>query len=478
MRSLRAVLVLALLPLLAGPGRRLLAADQFYLGLLRDGIHAYDGGDYPAAAYDLRLACFGLLDEPEPLAACLARLALAQEKTGDRTGFATTFRRIVETEERFGAYGRADLPREVRAAFEQRVTAIIPAATLEVVPAFRALVLRQAEERLAAMPPRQRRHELEMLLSREPRNPLWPLLAGELELAEGHPPAALARAEQALALAPGNGRALCLRGAARARAGDCRAAAGDLDTCAETRRDPARAAALLGCWVKLGEWTQAGELVRSLPAALAADRAVAELARQVREHPATAAAPGPAAAGTPSRPPAGPPPAGAAGKGKAERPPPGAVERPIQAPPIPRPSPPQPAAATPAQPPAPKPLADPDRAKLAAARHLLEQEGKTKDLRQAFQLAREVADAHPDSVEAQHLVAEAAYRVSRWADAVTYFRRGGDPGQDQPELLFYMAVALYESGDPPAAAAALRRALPNLQKTPYVDSYAKKILGQ
>jgi hypothetical protein len=41
-----------------------------------------------------------------------------------------------------------------------------------------------------------------------------------------------------------------------------------------------------------------------------------------------------------------------------------------------------------------------------------------------------------------------------------------------------MAVSLYESGDAAGAAAALRRALPNLKRTPYVDSYVQKIQGQ
>jgi hypothetical protein len=89
-----------------------------------------------------------------------------------------------------------------------------------------------------------------------------------------------------------------------------------------------------------------------------------------------------------------------------------------------------------------------------------------------------VADAHPDAREVQYLAGEAAYRNSRWADAAVFFKRGGAPGDDRPELLFYMAVALYEVGDQPGAAAALRRSLPNLQKTPYVEGYVKRILGQ
>jgi predicted Zn-dependent protease len=114
---------------------------------------------------------------------------------------------------------------------------------------------------------------------------------------------------------------------------------------------------------------------------------------------------------------------------------------------------------------------------MSRVRKVLAGDAKVKDLRQAFDTARGVADAHPESVEAQHLAAEAAYRVSRWADAARYFQRGGEPPADQPELLFYMAVALYESGDPAKAAEILKRSLPNLQRTPYVDAYARKILG-
>ena len=39
-------------------------------------------------------------------------------------------------------------------------------------------------------------------------------------------------------------------------------------------------------------------------------------------------------------------------------------------------------------------------------------------------------------------------------------------------------VSLYESGDRTAAAAVLRRALPNLQRSPYIEAYGRKILGQ
>lgn len=329
----------------AGAGAPAWAADSFYTGLLRDGILAYDRGAFGDAARDLRLACFGLLDEPETLAVCLVRLAVAQGAAGDAEGFQATFRRVVEIEERFGAYAKADLPPAVRAAFEERVGKAIPAATLAAVPAFQRLA------RKPDTPPSGRQ-------TREPR-PATP------------PPAP-----------------------------------------APSVTEPGR------------------------PAAEAPGRPAG--AEERREAGAAPAAGGPAASATP----------------------------------------PAPVAVVSAAPPAavPRPLTAAERQTLDEARRLLAQ-ADGKGLRQALQLAGEVAGAHPEDRAAQHLAAEAAYRNARWEEAATFFRRGGDPGDEKPELLFYMAVTLFEKGDPQAAAAALRRALPNLERTPYVDSYARRILG-
>jgi hypothetical protein len=315
--------------------------DGFYAALLIDGAHAYDRRDFPTAVRHLRLACFGCLDEPPVLAGCLIRLAAAQAAVDDKEGFAESFRRIVEVEERFGAYGRAEVPAAVRTAFEERATATIPTATLAAVPAFAPLAKRKAEaERLAALPPKERRR-LEEERKKE---------ASRQAAAEAKP----ARRREAGAAAP------------------------------------------------------AGDAVKAAPTAK---------------------------------------------KGPA----------PAPAPPV-------------AAPPAPAQLTPAELAKMQQVRQLLASSSQ-EDLRQALKLAREVADAHAAAREAQHLAGEAAYRSARWQDATTYFRRGGDPGDTQPELLFYMAVALYESGDRDTAASVLERSLPNLERTPYVESYAKRILG-
>jgi hypothetical protein len=313
--KLRLPVLLILAAALAGPAARAAhaAVDPFYQGLLRDGQYAFDRKEYATASRDLRLACFGMLDEPRQLAGCLARLALAQDAGGEIEGFRETFRRLVEVEDRFKGYSQGEVAPDLRSALEARLAARIPAATLAAAPAFRST----QQGKTAAAP-----------AGPEPAKP-----------------------------------------------------------------EPVKT-----------------EPVKTEPA---------------KVEPARTDSVKPAPSVTPAR-----------------------------------------------------PLSDADRQKLEQARQLLGDQRTAKELRQAFELARGVADAHPDSKEAQLLAAEGAYRISRWKEASTYFQRGGDPGEDQPERLFYMAVALYESGDRTGAATFLKRSLPNLKRTPYVDGYAKKILGQ
>jgi tetratricopeptide (TPR) repeat protein len=566
------------------------APDPFYLDLMRDGTQAYDRGDYTGAAKQLRLACFGMLDEPDRLAGCLTRLGLAQAAAGNADAFRETFRRIVEVESRFGAYAKADLPPEVRAAFEQRALAAVPAGTLDAIPAWKGLLARKLEAQIAALPPRERRRQLEERLAKEPRSIVWNLLQVDLDLAEGKTAPAIARAEATAALAPRDAQALCVRGLARAAGNRCVEAVADLEPCSMTSGaggDLRYATALLGCRVELAQWRQAEEQVRGLPPAFTKDRKIAALMQQVAKHkpaagptgatgatgaaaagggksgrPAPAGGTGSMPASAASAASAASPSSGGAGRpGAATSPPATAVQGAAKTPsalpagtagtatggagrPGAATSPP-PGTATPATPvagagspapatggaagtagsattgatgaprpagavrttgaPAPggttgaaadpssaaaivaggppalprplSPLSTAEREAMARSERLLTATA-IPDLREALRLARQLADAHPDSKEAQYLAGAAAYRNSRWPEAAAYFRRGGPPGDDHPELLFYMAVAFYEVGDQPGAASALKRSLPNLQKTPFVESYVKRILGQ
>lgn len=312
MHRIFALLVTLALLLPAVPAA-LHAAHPHYLRLLRQGTLALEQGDSAEAVKDLRLACFGLLDEPPLLAECLVHLGLAQAEEGNAAGFQDTFGRLLEVDERFDAYRAAELPAATRSAFEEQAMDKVPPRVLQRSSTFAHL----------------------------------------LELEDAGEPSG----EEA---GPGDGGA------------------------------PAEAGG-------------GGE-----------------------------PAPGPQL----------PEATGAAGT-----------------------------------PPRAAPLGPAERAKLDRARELLAQARRRGALDEPFRLAREVADAHPESREAQHLAAVIAYRAERWKDAVRYFRRGGDPGDAQAETLFYLAVSLYETGAHEQAASALRRSLPHIQSTPFVRSYREKILG-
>jgi tetratricopeptide (TPR) repeat protein len=501
------------------------AADPFYLRLLRQGTDAFNRRDYQTAARELRIGCFGLLDEPQLLADGLTRLALAQGATGDEAGFHESFQRLSEVEEKFQGYSRADIPKDVRSAFEQLVVQTIPQSTLSGNAAFARLVPTR-QDGVAKLPPAQRRKELARLIKVEPRELSWRLMLAELELAEGNPREAYAAADGALKQSPGKAEALKLRGLALAADRKWSQGESDLKACGLASSDPKVAGALLSCLVEQKRWQEANDLAAHLPPEVAKDHTVQQLtiaaahgmpasqaavaptpAREVPGTARTGEKPGTAATGS----------AGVVAVGSVQAPTPRPANRPT--PPVvatsvvaggslrplptktayiaPTPTRATTIAATTFPPPsATKPPAKPasgiasasgqpqrsavkgslspaERADLDRAREL----ASAGDLDAAFALARKIADARPDLAEPQHLAAEIAYRTNRWKDAVAYFRRGGDPGDGQPLLLFYSAVALYETGDRAGAAAALKRCLPNIRRTAFVEEYARKVLG-
>jgi Flp pilus assembly protein TadD len=435
------------------------AIDPFYLSLYSDGVQAYERGDFASAARWLQLACFGLLDDPKALGGCLPRLAVAQAQSGDGDGFRETFRHLNEVETGFSGYSQADLPVAVRNAFELQAAARVPEEVLLASPAFARLRTQKEAVKIEALPPRARREELEKRIAAEPKNPTWRILMGRLEVAEGKPAVALTAAQAALALAPDEPRAICLRGLAQARLGACAEALADLSGCAETIQFATPAAARLGCLVERKSWTEARTFIAELPEPLRDDREISRLLRQLPRDDAASATPvSPAPSPAPS--PNTDPPASK----------PAAPAAPI----ITKPT-------APVVPPARAATAEPtagERESFTKARALLGPEAPNRDLKRSRELAKPIADAHPDWRDAQLLMAEASYRNSRWGEAASYFRRAGDPGDDRPELLFYFAVSLFESGDRRGAATILRRSLPNLQPSPFIDEYTRKILRE
>ena len=298
----RALILAALLGLAAGAAAA--AADPFYQRLFQDGSLALSRGDHAGAARQLRLACFGMLDTPEPLAVCLARLAAAQSHLEEPDALLDTLGRILELERRFQVYAAVELSPEVRRALETTVQTWAPPEALAELPAFRHIAVLQRRDAEAAT------------------------------------------------------------------------ADGDEPLSAEDSDEP-------------------------------------EPSLVTRDDPDE---PGP---GEPTE-----------------------VEEGV----------------------------------LAQNRQILVA-GARDRFGDAFDSVRVLAERHGGWMDAQLVAAELAYRLSRWDDAVFYFQRADDRLDERPELQFYLAVALYKSGDLDAARAMLDRCLPRIAVSEYVDYWVERIRG-
>ncbi|HEX4956204.1 MAG TPA: hypothetical protein VF017_22675 [Thermoanaerobaculia bacterium] len=420
--------------------------DPFYTDQLEEGIRALAESDARSAVRSLRVACFGLLDQPEVLGRGLAYLGVAQGRVEDKDGFVETWRRLVTVEQRFQGFSRATLATAVRSELEAFLVRFIPEEQLASVPAFSGLAGRRRVARLERLPARERRSELEALISAQPKEPAYRLGLAALELEDGKPAEALRHAAAALELDPASNEALCLRGLASAGQGhaSCAAAVADLERCAEKGREPALAAALLSCRIVLSQRAEAESFLASLPLDLRTDKEVARLAKQLERQAPARSSPAPAEPGVPL-----------------------AAEPPK----------PQPAPAGPVKVVAAPALTPAEVETLSRVRENLKTIRQAGDLALPLSQVAAVAQAHPEHTETQLLAAEIAYRASRWNEAAQFFRQAGIGSTQKPDLLFYMAVSFYESGDREAAAAALERCLPRLQRTPFVEEYRRKIQG-
>ena len=94
------------------------AAQDFYVARLRSGETALADGRAADAAEDLRVAAFGLLDQPALLCEALANLALAQNASGHPAEAKATLQRIAEVQRGFPACGDARLDDSRRTELE------------------------------------------------------------------------------------------------------------------------------------------------------------------------------------------------------------------------------------------------------------------------------------------------------------------------------------------------------------------------
>ena len=110
---------------------------------------------------------------------------------------------------------------------------------------------------------------------------------------------------------------------------------------------------------------------------------------------------------------------------------------------------------------------------LAESRKLVERGRYVENLRR---LVAAVA-VDPANRELRKALLEGAVLTKDWGAAVAQlavirpFQAGEEPS------MFYAAVALEETGAGSEAHALIEAALPTLKRTPFIDFYAKKILG-
>lgn len=120
--------------------------DEFYLVRLRAGVEAYRRGNPVVAADEFRIACFGFLEQPVLLVEGLARLSLAQAKTGRSADADGALSRFAEVEQRFGTFREATLEPEVRAEFVELARRRMPSETFRSLPSISGPPSRKEEK--------------------------------------------------------------------------------------------------------------------------------------------------------------------------------------------------------------------------------------------------------------------------------------------------------------------------------------------
>ncbi|MCZ6727606.1 MAG: hypothetical protein O7A98_09680 [Acidobacteria bacterium] len=435
---------LVTLAMAAGSGGMAAEVDPFYDSLLRQGAAAYDRGDFEEAAKRLRVACFGLMDEPAVLADALVRLALAQSAMNDRQAFGATFERIAQVEELFAGYSQAPLPAEVRSQFETQLIERVPMATLRGSATFSRLVRNKELLQLQSLPPAQRRAQLESMVRESPNDPDWRRMLAEAQVAGGDGRQAIDALQQEVLARPADGNTRCLLARAHLQAGRCELSSDNIERC-DVRALPApELTRHIDCLTGAERWLEAASVVVSLPPAVRTSRPLVKREKRIaRALPPDTEIP---------------PLAPFVADARVASPPAGTTSRATS----------QPAAQFPTR--VPESAVQTLRERLTAA-------ASREELASIADDAEHLGKRYPASREALYIAGEAAYKVSNWSRAARNLAASGGPPAARPELLFYLSVSFFELGDRDQAARILQQALPNLQRTAIVQRYVRDILG-
>jgi len=105
--------------------------EAFYASRLAAGKQTLAAGRAAEAADNLRVASFGLLDQPEKLSECLVLLAVAQQRAGRTADAEATLRRFRSAQELFPSWDRLALAPELRSEFVALARKRLPEMNLE-----------------------------------------------------------------------------------------------------------------------------------------------------------------------------------------------------------------------------------------------------------------------------------------------------------------------------------------------------------
>lgn len=423
MKRTQRLLVFAVIFGTAGILPASLMAEEFYLTRLRAGEQALQAKRTLEAVDQLRIACFGLLDQPQLLSEGLAVLALAQTAAGRTADVDATLARFVEVEQRFRVWAKVPLPPEMRGEVEALLAKRVRHEALLVVPSLANLV-ETDEQRIAKLPPKEKAKALEAKAKAEPRNLQWPLDLARDAAARGDHKAVIAWSGYVLQIDEKHAEALALRAHARTLRREYAGALAELKALPPERfaADPALHADLFVCLAQTKDFEEARAALAKVPEELRSRPDVAVASRRLP-----------------------------AEKGE---------ER-------------QAAETAPAPEPRPSPPETPEK-RLAEARELMKG-GKAAE---AKGLLVPLAKSDPKNRETGKALLEAAVLTKDWelckiqAASLQPFADGEEPH------MFYAAVGLYETGNLEGARALIRRARPLISSNPFVDHYSKKILGK
>ncbi len=436
--------------------------EDFYEARLRAGQEAYRQKRALEAVDQLRIAAFGFLNTPPLLSESLARLALAQAAAGRPADVEVTLSRFLEVERRFSPYAQVKLEPDVRAEFQSLLLRRVPQASLLSLPGLAGLVETE-EQKIAKLSPRERQKAFEAAFRREPGNAAWALgLARESAQRQDHKEV-VRWTDKALQLTPGNAEALALQAHARAARRECAEALADLKTLppAELDARPVLHADRFVCLVESKDWAGAETALKVVPGNLmvrgdvaqAEQKLAAERQRRSRELAGSTRAAAKSSPISPSNPPEKV--AGAA-PGKTSRAAAGVPvgEKKLTGEAAQRPTPPASEA-------------------LAESRRLV----KERRASDAAKILLEALRSEPDNRELRMALLEASCLSGAWNRGAEQIPLVIPFGEGEALPMFYAAVVLYQTGKTDEARGYMERALPRVSG-PFVDEYAKKILGR